>query len=893
MAATATHAATFNCDPAKGSSQGDGSVRRPWRTIEEVLSARLIELRDADGKSANPNAPVKGGDTILLRSGWHGVIRIPRGYNDEFITIAADKDQTPQVGWIEIAEGRKWRIKGLTVSPSLIPTGPTRPTGPTSPTTPFRPPHSLVMLGERGGEESAELVVEDCFVYSVLDTSAWTGKDWVDKPQSGIWLGRHGKGHVARNNYVLNTRFGIALCAPDCLCEGNVVANFSADGIRATRDGQIVQSNVIKNHFVGARDGDPNHDDGIQVFLFNVGTGTVRNIVLRGNIIIARESDGLPFPNPLQGIGCFDGPLVNFTVEKNVVCVNHYHGISLYDAQGCTIQDNTCFSRWPGRMKPWMMLGQKKKQASGNTVRNNLAHSFNFRADTEVKAGNNREVTEAQFKSNLSDLSAFIAAKFGPIHLAANRPRLEQGALGQGAAIEPAASAAASGPMNGPLRVHPTNPRYFTNGGKNPDGSLRAVYLTGSHTWDNLQDIGESDPPAAFDFNAYLDFLAKHNHNFIRLWRWELVSWDTKANREKSPRHLVCAPHPWARTGPGTALDGKPKFNLEQFDETYFQRLRSRVEAARDRGIYVSIMLFEGWGLRFAPGGYLAHPFHPSNNVNSLDGELKGSVKGTELFTLASPKITVLQEAYVRKVIDTVNDLDNVLYEIANESDFSTTDWQYRLIRFIKAYEAKKPRQHPVGMTSIGYGKNPTDLDHLLKSPADWISPSPDKYDYKNDPPAADGNKIILPDTDHLWGVGGSVQWVWKSFLRGLNPIFMDPYRRGVLDRGPDAQWEPIRRAMGVTHRLAARMNLAAMTPHNSLASTSYCLADPGKEYLIYLPHGGEVTVDLSAAMGELAVEWMDPVEGTVTRAEPTTGGGQRIMEAPLTGDAVLYLRRK
>ena len=65
----------------------------------------------------------------------------------------------------------------------------------------------------------------------------------------------------------------------------------------------------------------------------------------------------------------------------------------------------------------------------------------------------------------------------------------------------------------GPLRLHPSNPRYFTDDGR------RAVYLTGSHTWDNLQDMGESDPPAAFDFGAYLDFLAERDHNFIRLWR--------------------------------------------------------------------------------------------------------------------------------------------------------------------------------------------------------------------------------------------------------------------------------------------------------------------------------------------------------------------------------------
>ncbi len=429
FAGALAHGATFYCDPAQGRPEGDGSAARPWRTFQEVLAARLIQLRDPAGRPANPNAPVKPGDTVLLRSGWHGVIVIPRGYNDQFITIAAEKGHAPQVGWIEIGEGRKWLVKGLTVSPSLAPA----PLG-------KLPVGHLVAMGERGGEDSAELVVEDCFIYSVLETSAWTAKDWVAKPANGIWLGRHGKGHIARNNYVLNTRFGINLCAPDCLCEGNVVANFSGDGIRATRDGQTVQYNVIKNNFVGARDGDQNHDDGIQVFLFNAGSGTLRRLTLRGNIIFAREQDGLPFPNPLQGIGCFDGPLIDFLVEKNVVCVNHYHGISLYDAQGCTIRDNTCFTRSQDKPRPWVMIGQKKNQARGNTVQNNLAHSFGFRADPEVKAGNNQPVTEAVFNRKLAELAALIDEKFGSLHPAAKRPRLERNAATAGAPAGPQAN---------------------------------------------------------------------------------------------------------------------------------------------------------------------------------------------------------------------------------------------------------------------------------------------------------------------------------------------------------------------------------------------------------------------------------------------------------------------
>src|SRR4051812_12964325 len=108
----------------------------------------------------------------------------------------------------------------------------------------------------------------------------------------------------------------------------------------------------------------------------------------------------------------------------------------------------------------------------------------------------------------------------------------------------------ANPPAPGPLRVSADNPRYFA------DASGKPVYLTGAHTWANLQDLGFVDPPPAFDFESHLDWLEKQDHNFMRLWRWEFTRWIE--SRDKRVRY--CSPHPWKRTGPGTALDGKPKF---------------------------------------------------------------------------------------------------------------------------------------------------------------------------------------------------------------------------------------------------------------------------------------------------------------------------------------------
>jgi hypothetical protein len=451
----------------------------------------------------------------------------------------------------------------------------------------------------------------------------------------------------------------------------------------------------------------------------------------------------------------------------------------------------------------------------------------------------------------------------------------------------------------GPLQAGASNPRYFA------DRDGKAVYLTGSHTWNNLKDMGASNPPEPFDYDAYLDFLATHRHNFMRLWTWEL----SRFSYDNTVTHA--GPFPWLRTGPGIALDGMPRFDLTRFDPAYFKRLRDRVQAAGTRGIYVSIMLFEGHGLHASqtPWRWEGHPFHAGNNVNGIDGDPNGDGRGLETHMLEDRRITGLQEAYVREVIDAVNDLDNVLFEIANESGAYSTEWQYHLIRYIQNYEREKPKQHPVGMTfqytreEKSRGKNAT----LFQSPADWISPNPDGG-YRDNPPPAEGNKIILLDTDHLWGIGGDRSWVWKSFCRGHNPIFMDPYREAEKDAAGkvrsdwtgrltvrtalDPRWDSVRKNMGYTRDYAVRLNLGATVPHSELASTGFCLAAPGAEYLVFQPEAGKpFTIQL--VPGNYRLEWFNPETGIVAhRGEFTAAAVPGSFTPPFPGDAVLYLWR-
>ena len=96
-------------------------------------------------------------------------------------------------------------------------------------------------------------------------------------------------------------------------------------------------------------------------------------------------------------------------------------------------------------------------------------------------------------------------------------------------------------------------------------------------------------------------------------------------------------------------------------------------------------------------------------------------------------------------MIDTVNDLDNVLYEVSNESGSPSSDsWQANVISFVKRYGSNQAQAAPCG--DDFQWKGGSDLT-LYRSAADWISAG-------SHVPPSDGAKVIINDTDHAYGYG-------------------------------------------------------------------------------------------------------------------------------------------
>jgi hypothetical protein len=324
-------------------------------------------------------------------------------------------------------------------------------------------------------------------------------------------------------------------------------------------------------------------------------------------------------------------------------------------------------------------------------------------------------------------------------------------------------------------------------------GSAGSYQVTGTHTYAGSGTFSvvvtfSDDPPGtataqvtstahvasglavtAADFSTpgYIAMMKSHNHNFMRLWGWQQSAW-----APWTPDKIVYEPTLYVRTGPGMALDGGLKFDLKKFNPVYFDRMRARVTECRERGIYCAVQLFQGFSYNrpnhCGKQTWSGHPYNSQNNINGANGDRNGDGQPD----LDDAQVRELQAAYLKKIVDTVDDLDNVLYEVVNEG--GGKDWDWWVVDQVHKYEASKGKNHPVGLT----GWNAETLSEMLASPAEWISVGTDQGpEFKSDPPVWDGKKISVSDTDHLWGHGGTIAWAWKSFVRGHNTLLMDSGR--------------------------------------------------------------------------------------------------------------------
>jgi hypothetical protein len=449
----------------------------------------------------------------------------------------------------------------------------------------------------------------------------------------------------------------------------------------------------------------------------------------------------------------------------------------------------------------------------------------------------------------------------------------------------------------GPVKLHGPNPHYLEYKGK-----PTLVISSAEHYGAVLNPD--------FDTVKYLDTLAAARMNLTRLWVGFYVEDDSAfhiSNNTLAPkpeRYLS----PWARSRePGFAGGDSNKFDLTKWDPAFWKRLEAYLTEAQKRDILVEIVLFCPF---YADSMWRVSPINPANNVNGIGAGL-GRL---DVYNMKDAKVTAFMDAYVRKMVTTLNRFDNIYFELVNEpyaNKSISPEFQAHVADLIVATEKRLPKKHLIA-------QNYSNGSQKIEKPHPAVSIL--NFHYAAPPTAVAENyhhgKVIADDETGFRGQRDLPYRIeaWNFMLAGggiynnLDYSFTVGHEDGTWTDFPQKQpgggGPTLRRQLGILRTLLEAMPFTRMAPAgDALAGTklgeglrAQVLAAPGKHYAIYLStiidkktdqaalekvtRQQDIVVDLPA--GNYRVEWLDPRTGEIARRESLVHkGGRQTLSAP------------
>jgi hypothetical protein len=151
--------------------------------------------------------------------------------------------------------------------------------------------------------------------------------------------------------------------------------------------------------------------------------------------------------------------------------------------------------------------------------------------------------------------------------------------------------------------------------------------------------------------------------------------------------------------------------------------------------------------------------------------------------------------------------------------------------------------------------------------------------------------KIYGSDDGRFGSTRDGLERFWRNIFGGLasSRLHRPPSGQG-LNENAQAHIKSMR-------MLTDSMDIFTCEPHSDLLSNreeneAYVIANPGKEYAIYFPNGGAVSLDLSGCSGDLRARWIDIPKSQWTKEEALEGGGTVALAPPGTGHWAVLISR-
>jgi hypothetical protein len=343
---------------------------------------------------------------------------------------------------------------------------------------------------------------------------------------------------------------------------------------------------------------------------------------------------------------------------------------------------------------------------------------------------------------------------------------------------------------------------------------------------------------------------------------------------------------PYQRTGPDHAADGRPKYDLTQFDQGHFDYWRQVLTYAQAQDVVVQVCLLDFWhahewvtednGDAMHEWGLMHDFYQGANNVNGID------VATPEEYVDPAHPVFAVQQALIARAIDELGSFPNVVWEVANEATVfqgaAGTAWQLELADYITSYEQAQ------GLTP--HLVMPRDIPNHEQTPGHHQDPPAQIHDelvprFADDQPLISDNDCCTtpPTADERRGKA------WACLTAGAHlDLFHFPMREPSVLASQDVT--DGMRYVGLLGGFLAELGveLVGMQPADELVSEGWCLARSAEELIAYLPNGGSTTV--TGLPASYTATWFNPRDGSTQSA-----GDGPTFAAPDSSDWALHVR--
>lgn len=327
-------------------------------------------------------------------------------------------------------------------------------------------------------------------------------------------------------------------------------------------------------------------------------------------------------------------------------------------------------------------------------------------------------------------------------------------------------------PGSGPIQLHPENPHYFLYKGKT------LALITSAEHYGAVLNLD-------FDYYTYLKTLAEDGMNYTRIFTGTYFEIEGESfgiqNNTLAPKRTSIIT-PWSIVI--NSQSGEWKYDLESWNEAYFQRLHDFMATAAEQDIIVEVTLFssiyrdEHWDIC---------PQNPANNIN-----MTGDLNRRNAQTLNNGDLLSYQVSFVRKMVQELNTYDNFFFEIQNEpwsdhavpvynivnkedlkvgdwtfkadfADEASMAWQEHLASVISKEEEGLPRKHLIAQNYTNFrAAIPEVSDHISIINFHYAWPDAALWNYHY-------NRVLGFDESGFAGSGDQVyrRQAWQFMLSG------------------------------------------------------------------------------------------------------------------------------